>query len=431
MRITTQGVERMNSENSFLTKFKWEMGDVHTVIFPKIMLNPEKKNKHGEMMPIENMPASVAAREILYRRDVTKELSETLKGVELEKAVNAKVAAVTDKELHTLYNKYTDLAAFARFTRKIAVETPESLAKKAADGKSNGLYERVVASQAYRDDDGTYHKDALDQLASLVSTINKKQQEETRAKFEGNDALTPTQVDALVKDVKDKKPIKGTALKIAMEVLAIKHGDSGIPKVEGAATTTNCLYIASKDHYDKISTWIHKQTDTSLDYLELEVTHKVYREATANLSKAKSGMNVGIKNVEDKAIIAKAVSDFSNQYITYRKATPMTEATIETKVQEFRTMKENELYSIFRSFISKNSHILSDEDREKYKDTLEKVNEVLDEAEIKQIVDQDNTAGPNTIKTDINVQGSTLTQEHNNDGNVLDAQTPDIFAGLM
>lgn len=419
MRITTQGVERMNSENSFLSKFKWEMGDIHTVLFPKLMLDPENKNSHGEAQPIENMTASEAAREVLYRRDITKELAETLSGVELEKAVDVAVQAITMEELYRRYNKYTDLAAFARQTRKISIVTQEALKKKEQDPKSSGIYERVIASTGYKDEKGKYHRDALDDIASIVGAINKKLEQRIRDKFKDNPDLSPTQIDALVKEVKDKKPIKGTSIRIAMEVLAYKHTDSRIPKIEGSVAASNCLYVASKDHFDKISAYIHTSADLALDYLELEVTHKVYKESSANLSKAKSGMNVGIKNVETTALMTNVVEKFLPQYLAYRKANPMTEATTETKVQEFRTMQDAELYSLFRSWITTNSSVLSEEEQTKFAATLEKATAVLDGEEIEKIVNQDNSVGPNTIKAGADNAAD------------IESQNTGLFDGLM
>lgn len=415
MRITTKGVARMNSENSFLGKFKWEMGDVHTVVFPKIMLDPEHLNKHGEPMPIEGMLASEAAREVLYRRDITKELEANFTGAELEKEVNKAVESVSLETLHERYNKYTDLAAFAKMTRRISVETPESILARQNDPKKSGLYERVVASRGYRDDDGKYVRDTLDELASIVGVIQRGLETQMREKYKDSPDLSPSQVDDLVEGLKKKKPIKGSSVKIAMEVLAFKHSDSEVPKVEGTVATSNFLYMASTDHLAKITPWLYKGTDISLDYLELEVTHSYYKEKTEMLSKAKSGMNVGIKNVEAKALLTKNTKDFVGNYIKYRKANPMTEATIETKVPEFRTMEDNELLSVFRSWISKHSNVLEDSEREKYKETLEKINEVLDADEINKIIEDK----PSNVSVE------------NSQTDDIAAQTVDIYSELM
>lgn len=428
MRITTQGVERLKSETNYLNRFKWEMGDSHSIIFPKVMLDPENKNKFGEMQPIDNMSASQAAREVLYRREVTANLESTLAGDELKKAVDVEVAKITDKELHEKYNRYTDLAAFARYTRKISIETPESIARNAADPKKSKLYERVVASKAYRDDEGIYHKDGLDKIASLVSVICKKREEKTRAKFEANPDLTSNQVDALVKDEKDKKPLKGMSLKIGMEILSFKY-EAGVPKVSaGTVNTSNFLYIISKDHLDKITPFLYADTDVALDYLELKITHNVYNEGSPALSKAKSGMNVKIMAPSANATVANVHADFARDYAAYRKSNPMTEITVESKIPEFKSLNDNELFSIFKSWINLNLNLLSDEEVKKHEEVMEAINSSLDQSDIKNIIDQGANNAPNTIKGTTNAPGNipgTPVEE-----NTVEAQNTEIFAGM-
>lgn len=350
---TSSEISQMDNALTYMSTYKWEMGDVNAVYFKKQLLSNQKDAK-GNRIPYKGT-VSEAARKICLAEGISED-------------------KITPEYLFNRFNKDTDLQALSEFTRGVMVF---------ANGKK--MTRRVLARTSY-DANGKRVPSTLDRLAGITGSIHQKLREAEETKMKSVSVAEDTIKDALSAFDQNNKLIRATKTRVAMEVCVIPVDPVTFAVKEGFTGLKGVIYSTNTDTYNTLKTKLHTADDTHLDYLEVKIKHPVIsKNASKDVNKMQSGLKTEFLTFDLTNSPARLIEDFDTQFVEYSATSAQSANDLRAKVMDYREISDEELLSICKDYVIKNYDILTDEEKEKHAEIVQRFQEVLTAEEIAEI----------------------------------------------
>lgn len=360
---TSSEISQMDNALSFMSTYKWEMGDVNAFYVKKQLLS-DKRDENGNRIPYQGTVSEVA-----------KQIC-ALEGMSEDQ--------ITKEYLFNRFNKDTDIQALSEFTRGVLVF---------ANGKK--MTRRVLAKTT-KDEHGKRIPSTLDRLAGITGAIHQKLREAEENKMKSVSVAEDTIKDALDAFDQNNKLIKATKTRVAMEVCAIPVDPTNFTVKDGFAGLKGVIYSTNTDTYNVLKSKLHTADDTHLDYLEIKIIHPVItKNANKDINKMQSGLKTRFETFDAAKSPANLLKDFDEDYVKYASTSAQTAADLRSKVMDYREISDEELLSLCKDYVVKNYSILTDDEKEKYSEIVQRFQEVLTAEEIASISNINFSSAPN------------------------------------
>jgi hypothetical protein len=378
---TSSEIAKMNSQLSFLTSYKWEIGDVNAFYVRKQLLS-DKRDANGNRIPYKGS-ASDVARQICLAEGMAE-------------------ADITDTYLFERFNKDTDIQALSEFVRPILTKV---------NGKT--MTSRFLAKTETDPVTGKRIKSTLDEVAGITSAIHAELRKTEEAKLRQANIADKMIKDVLTKYDSDNKLIRASKIRVAMEVCVFPVDPVTFKIKDGTDTERfrGVIYSTSFDTYSKLKERLHTSNDTHLDFLELKITHPKAE------TKMQSGLKTSFESFDSTQSPANLITNFTENYNEYCKTAAQDANDLRAKVMDYREISDEELLSICKDYVIKNYNLLSEEERKKHDAIVQRFQEVLTAEEIAAISNVTFSASPN-VKEAEGMNG------------VAEDKTGDVFSGI-
>ena len=360
---TSSEISQMNNSLTFMSSYKWDMGDVNAFYVRKQLLSDQRDAK-GNRIP--------------YKGTVT----EVAKAICL--AEGMKEEEITEGYLFNRFNKDTDIQALSAFTRGIMVFV---------NGKK--MTRRVLCKHEIDPTTGKKVTTTLDRIAGITGAIHQtlRKAEEDKCKKAG---LAQDMIDdALSKFDEKHKLVRASKIRVAMEVCTIPVDPTSFAVKDGFAGLKGVIYTTSIDNYNALKGRLHTANDSHLDFLEVKISHPVVQHANKDVAKMQSGLKTSFESFDSTKSPANLLPNFTEDYLTYCQTAAQTSEDLKAKVMDYREISDEELLSICKDYVIKNYDILTDEEKEKYDEIVQRFQEVLTAEEIAQISNIQFAQSPN------------------------------------
>lgn len=386
---TSSEISQMNNSLTFMSTYKWDMGDVNAFYIRKQLLSDQKDAK-GNRIP--------------YKGTVT-EVAKTICLAE-----GMKEEDITDEYLFSRFNKDTDIQALSEFTRGVMVF---------ANGKK--MTRRVLCRHEIDPKTGKKVPSTLDKVAGITGAIHQtlRKREEEKCQTAG---LAQDMIDDALKKFDEKhKLVRASKIRVAMEVCAIPVDPTTFAVKDGFSELKGVIYTTSIDNYNAFKSRLHTANDSHLDFLEVKISHPVVQHANKDVAKMQSGLKTSFESFDSTKSPANLIPNFVDNYLTYCQTAAQTSEDLRAKVMDYREISDEELLSICKDYVIKNYDVLTQEEKEKYDEIVQRFQEVLTAEEIASISNIQFAQSPNVQEAEgmTGVEPQQPAQESN-----------DVFAGL-
>lgn len=365
---TSAEINQMDTSLTFMSTYKWEMGDVNSFYVKKQLLS-NQKDANGKRLP--------------YKGNVTEVATQLLI------AEGMKPEDITPQLLFDRFNADTDIQALSEFVRGILV---------AANGKT---MTRRVLNPTIKDANGKRIPTTIDKIAGITGAIHQKLRKEQEEKLKLGGVADDVINTTLQAFDTNKKLVKAVKTRVAMEICAIPVDASTFAVKEGFTGLKGLIYSTSTDTYNKLKAKLHTPDDMHLDFLEIKISHPVItKNASKDVNKMQSGMNTAFETFDTAKSPCRLLADFDAMYREYCATSAQSADDLRAKVMDYREMPDEEALSLCKDYVIKNYDALDDEEKEKYNEIVQRFQEVLTAEEIAQISNITFSDSPNVDKAD-------------------------------
>ena len=360
---TSSEISQMDNSLTFMSTYKWDMGDVNAIYFKKQLLSNQKDAK-GNRIPYKGTVSEVARKICL--------------------AEGMKEEDITPEYLFKRFNDDTDLQALSEFTRGIMVF---------ANGKK--MTRRILA-KTLRDENGKRIPSTIDRLGAITGAMHQKLRDEQEAKMQSAGVAAEMIKTALDDFDQKNKLVRATKTRVAMEICVIPVDPVTFEVKDGFTGLKGVIYTTNTDNYNVLKTKLHTADDKYLDYLEIKIVHPVItKNANKDVNKMQSGLKTTFESFDVAKSPAKLITDFDESYVKYADTSAQTAEDLRQKVMDYREMSDEEALSIAKDYVFQHYDLLDDEEKEKYDDIVQRFQEVLTAEEIAKISNITFSSAPN------------------------------------